>query len=64
MSRLAFLLFIGTVLFRSIQTINYRPVVLIHGIAAATSDMKELAGWFEVSFPGIYVVSIEIKKWC
>jgi len=60
MSRLAFLLFIATVLSRSIQTINYRPVVLMHGIIASASDMNELAGWLRTSFPGIYVVSIEI----
>jgi len=60
MSRLAFLLFIAAVVSRSIQTISYRPVVLMHGIVAAASDMNELAGWLETSFPGIYVVSIEI----
>ncbi len=60
MSRLAFLLFIAAVLSRSIQTINYRPVVLMHGIVASASDMDELAGWLRTSFPGIYVVSIEI----
>ncbi len=34
----------------------------MHGIIAAASDMKELAEWLEVSFPGIYVVSIEIEN--
>jgi palmitoyl-protein thioesterase len=60
MSRLAFLLFTATILSHSIQTINYRPVVLMHGIVASASDMDELAGWLRTSFPGIYVVSIEI----
>ena len=41
MSRLAFLLFIVTALSHSIKTINYRPVVLMHGIVAAASDLKE-----------------------
>ncbi|CAF2498272.1 unnamed protein product [Rotaria sp. Silwood2] len=60
MSRLGFLLFIVTVLSRSIQTVLYRPVVLMHGIVAPASDMNELAGWLRTSFAGIYVVSIEI----
>ncbi len=60
MSRLTFLLFVATVLSRSMQAVNYRAVVLMHGIVAAASDMNELAGWLETSFPGIYVVSIEI----
>ncbi len=60
MSRLAFLLFLITILSHSIQTMNYRPVVLMHGIISAASDMNELAGWLRTSFPGIYVISIEI----
>jgi palmitoyl-protein thioesterase len=32
----------------------------MHGIVAGASDMDELAGWLKESFPGIYVVSIEI----
>jgi palmitoyl-protein thioesterase len=60
MSPLTFLLFIATILSRSIQKINYRPVVLMHGIIAKASDMDELAGWLRTSFPGIYVVSIEV----
>lgn len=60
MSRLTFLLFFATVLSRSIETVNYRPVVLMHGIVAYASDMDELAGWLRQSFSGIYVVSIEI----
>lgn len=60
MSRLAFLLFVATVLSRSTQTVNYRPVVLMHGIIAGASDMDELAGWLRQSFPGIYVTSIEV----
>ncbi|CAF3370377.1 unnamed protein product [Rotaria sp. Silwood1] len=56
MIRLVFLLFITTVLSSSV----YRPVVLMHGIISAADDMDELAGWIRTSFPGIYVVSIEI----
>ncbi|CAF4312771.1 unnamed protein product [Rotaria sordida] len=56
MSCLAFLLFILTILSCSIKTIIYRPVVLMHGIVAFTSDMNELAGWLRTSFPGIYIV--------
>jgi len=40
--------------------LNYRPVVLMHGVTATASDMNELAGWLRQSFEGIYVVSIEI----
>ena len=32
----------------------------MHGIVASASDMDELAGWIKESFPGIYVISIEI----
>ncbi len=60
MSRLVSLLILSTILSSSIQTITYRPVVLMHGIIASASDMDELAGWLRTSFPGIYVVSIEI----
>ncbi len=60
MSRLTFLLFLATFLSRSMQTIIYRPVVLMHGIVASASDMNELASWLRRSFSGIYVVSIEI----
>jgi palmitoyl-protein thioesterase len=59
-SHFTFLLFIATVLSRSIQTVIYRPVVLMHGIAASSSDLNELASWLRISFSGIYVVSIEI----
>ncbi|CAF0935031.1 unnamed protein product [Rotaria sordida] len=56
MIRLVFLLFITTVLSSSI----YRPVVLMHGILSSADDMNELASWIRTSFPGIYVVSIEV----
>jgi palmitoyl-protein thioesterase len=56
MIRLAFLLFISTVLSSSV----YRPIVLMHGIISSANDMDELAGWLRTSFAGIYVVSIEI----
>ena len=42
------------------NAVNYRPVVLMHGVTATASDMDELAGWLRSSFPGIYVISIEI----
>ncbi|CAF3384150.1 unnamed protein product [Rotaria sp. Silwood2] len=32
----------------------------MHGILATADDMYELGGWLNTSFPGIYVVSIEI----
>lgn len=38
----------------------YRPAVLMHGVTATAADMDELAGWLRSSFPGMYVVSIEI----
>ncbi|CAF2371154.1 unnamed protein product [Rotaria sp. Silwood2] len=56
MIHLVFLLFVTTVLSSSV----YRPVVLMHGIISYADDMDELAGWIRTSFPGIYVVSIEI----
>ena len=56
MIRLAFVLFITSVLSSSI----YRPIVLMHGIISPAADMNELADWIRQSFPDIYVVSIEI----
>ncbi|CAF1036568.1 unnamed protein product [Rotaria sp. Silwood1] len=32
----------------------------MHGVTATAADMNELGGWLTTSFPGIYVVSIEI----
>lgn len=60
MTRLSFLLVFLAVLFPSMQSLNYRPAVLMHGIVASASDMNELAGWLETAYPSIYVVSIEI----
>ena len=48
------------VLCGSIDGLNYRPVVIMHGITATAADMNEIAGWICQSFEGIYVVSIEI----
>jgi len=56
MFRLVFLLFFTTVFSSSI----YRPVVLMHGITSNADAMEELAGWIRTSFPGIYVISVEI----
>ena len=53
---LVFLLFTITVVFSSV----YRPVVLMHGITSSAAGMNELAGWLRTSFPGIYVISVEI----
>lgn len=54
------LLFICIFFSYTIGTQLYRPVVLMHGIAAFASDMNELADWIRSAFLGIYVVSIEI----
>ena len=60
MPRFTFLLLFATIFSRPLESMNYRPVVLMHGIVASASDMDELAGWLRNAFPGIYVVSIEI----
>jgi palmitoyl-protein thioesterase len=54
------LLFITIVFSISIYGKTYRPVVLMHGITSSASDMYELAGWINQTYPGIYVVSVEI----
>ncbi|CAF1680340.1 unnamed protein product [Rotaria magnacalcarata] len=54
------LLFMIAILVNTNQAVTYRPVVLMHGILATADDMYELGGWLNSSFPGIYVVSIEI----
>jgi hypothetical protein len=56
MFRLVFLLFFINVVSSSI----YRPVVLMHGIISGADDMNEIAGWIRASYPGIYVISVEI----
>jgi palmitoyl-protein thioesterase len=55
-----FLLFTLIVCSISIYAKIYRPVVLMHGITTTASDMYELAGWINETFPGIYVLSVEI----
>ena len=47
-------------IFHLISGINYRPVVVMHGVTATAADMDELASWLRQSFEGIYVISIEI----
>ena len=47
-------------LFDPTNAVSYRPAVLMHGVTATAADMDELAGWLRSSFPGIYVISIEI----
>ncbi|CAF1128606.1 unnamed protein product [Adineta steineri] len=55
-----FIISIILLILNSINGLNYRPVVLMHGVTASASDMNELAGWIRQSFEGIYVVAIEI----
>jgi palmitoyl-protein thioesterase len=43
-----------------VSSLNYRPVVLMHGITSSAQAMEELGGWIRSTYPGIYVVSIEI----
>ena len=40
--------------------LNYRPVVLMHGILSSADGMNDIAKWLKESYPGIYVVSIEV----
>lgn len=54
------LLFIAIIFSSAINGKTYRPVVLMHGITATASDLDEFAGWINQTYPGIYVVSIEI----
>jgi palmitoyl-protein thioesterase len=56
MVRLVFLFFIITF----VSSSTYRPVVLMHGITSAASAMNDVADWIQTTYPGIYVVSIEI----
>src|ERR1700761_8703642 len=61
MARLVRLLLLISIVFSiSIYAKTYRPVVLMHGITASASDLYELAGWINETYPGIYVTSIEI----
>jgi len=61
MARLVRLLLFITIFFSSsIYAKTYRPVVLMHGVTATASDLDELAGWINQTYPGIYVISVEI----
>ncbi|CAF0765905.1 unnamed protein product [Adineta steineri] len=51
---------ISIVLSISINAITYRPVVLMHGVTRNASDLNEFAGWINETYPGIYVISVEI----
>eukprot|EP00041_Stephanoeca_diplocostata_P019661 m.427713 g.427713 ORF g.427713 m.427713 type:complete len:436 (+) comp21363_c1_seq21:296-1603(+) len=42
------------------EGIQWRPVVLMHGLDAAAESMSHAQGWIEADFPGIYTRSIEI----
>jgi palmitoyl-protein thioesterase len=53
---LVFLFFFTTV----VLSLNYRPVVLMHGIASNADSMNDVADWIRSSYPDIYVRSIEI----
>jgi len=39
---------------------DYRPVVLMHGIAAGAGTMDLVATWIQDALPGIYVKNVEI----
>lgn len=39
---------------------NYRPAVLMHGITSSAAGMNDIAGWLRTTYPGIYVISVEI----
>ena len=54
------LLLFAMVFFTAINAGSYRPVVLMHGITSSASDLYEVAGWINETYPGIYVVSVEI----
>lgn len=61
MSRLVRIFFFITGLFLiSSHAATYRPVVLMHGITSSARDLYEFAGWINQTYPGIYVVSVEI----
>lgn len=39
---------------------GYRPVVLMHGIAASASSMDPVVSWIQSAHPGTYVKNVEI----
>jgi len=39
---------------------KYRPVVMMHGIAASRDSMINVVNWISEAFPGIYVKNVEI----
>lgn len=43
-----------------VNATSYRPAVLMHGIVSTAAGMDDIANWLRQTYPGIYVVSIEI----
>lgn len=43
-----------------VLTKSYRPVVLMHGVLSAASNMSDLVDWIHESYPDMYVVAMEI----
>ena len=46
--------------FGLVCSIEYRPVVLMHGITSNADGMNDVAQWIRQSYQGIYIRSIEI----
>jgi hypothetical protein len=42
-----------------VSSLNYRPVVLMHGITSNADAMEDIPEWIRTSYPGIYVRSVE-----
>jgi palmitoyl-protein thioesterase len=47
-------------LLSAVSAVQYRPVVVMHGIGASNDTMVSLVSWITSTYPGIYVRNMEI----
>ena len=45
---------------RPVNSVSYRPVVIMHGVLSSAEKMNDLASWIRQSYEGIYVNTMEI----
>jgi len=43
-----------------VEAANWRPVVLMHGLNADSTDLNETISWIQNDYPGIYIANVEI----
>jgi len=57
---LSFVLLCGICPTTAVKSVEYRPVVLLHGLLASAEAMSHAEKWIKADFPGIYIHNVEI----